>query len=117
VGTFVLSVDGHLATSAVQVIQLLDSATSTTRLCFRDRVSSTTIDKDQGTLGFTLADTAAGVGVSVLEVSSNGPAHAAGIRVGDVLLAINDHLLRSHQQAVELIDDPNTTRLKINKRF
>ena len=68
-------------------------------------------------LGFTLADTGSGVGVSVLDVSSNGPAHAAGIRVGDVLLAINDCLLRSHQQAVELIDDPNTTRLKINKRF
>merc|ERR1711988_130817 len=65
----------------------------------------TIIKKTDGLdVGLTVGNTEEGVGVLVVSVKQGLLAHRAGLRAGDVIVTINEHVVGTHSSAVTLID-------------
>ena len=54
--------------------------------------------------GLTIANAPGGHGVIVTKVVKGNGGHVAGVRVGDVIIAVNSTAVRDHQTAVEFIE-------------
>ena len=54
--------------------------------------------------GLTIANAPGGHGVIVTKVVKGNGGHAAGVKVGDVIIAVNSTAVRDHQTAVEFIE-------------
>jgi len=61
--------------------------------------------KGQGVVGITLVNNEFGPGVTVSSVTPDGQAMRLGLRAGDIILAINNTIVKDHSHAVQLIDE------------
>lgn len=61
--------------------------------------------KSSGKIGITLCDNERGPGVLVCELGEGQQALRMGLRVGDVLLAVNGVIVTHHSLAVAAIDE------------
>ena len=73
----------------------------------RDLYDITVVTLDKNTkvdVGLTIGNLPDGEGVLVVKVKEGSLAWKAGIRVGAIILTVNEHSVGSHAQAVTLID-------------
>ena len=64
-----------------------------------------TIDKKRGDVGITLINNDEGEGVIISGLTETGNAIKAGLKIGDVILSVNSHLVNTHSEAIQLIDN------------
>jgi S1-C subfamily serine protease len=121
VGDTVVSIDGKLLTAHSEAVRLVDAAPEALRFVKWGASRCVWVDKEAGSseaCGITLcdveADEAVG-GVRVLEVRPSGAFFRAGVRPGDVVLAIDGALALGHRQALGLISN-SAARIAINLR-
>merc|ERR1712178_632438 len=67
------------------------------------------LDKTTGNVGLTLTNTDDQNGCKVSALKPDGLAACNGIKVGDIIMRINEHNVGTHGEAVSLIDRASTT--------
>jgi S1-C subfamily serine protease len=66
-------------------------------------------------LGGTLVGGPSGQGLRVVEVDPTSPAFISGVRVGDVVLAVDDHPVQRPEDLVGFLDEAKVGRLFVRR--
>lgn len=106
VGDVLSDINGQMVTSHEQAMETLRGvACRDFVFSFIGRPRAVVIDRhDTGRIEVTLTNPQKGPGVEVETVGVMGLAAAAGVRAGDVILAVNGRLCFDHAEAVAMID-------------
>lgn len=103
VGDVISAINGHLVHSHTDATSLIDRADDIVAFVTSAPTRRVVLNKAHGRIGITCsASEDSGVLVSGLERGSL--ASREGVLVGDTLLAVNDTLVYSHDEAIRLVD-------------
>ena len=108
VGDQLRAIDGEEVKSHVAAMQILDMAAEGRRLTLTASGSTraVTLDKTKGDLGMTCSNLAHTTrGVLLKRIRRGSLADAAAIYCGDTIIAVNEQLVDSHEQAVSLMNE------------
>ena len=120
VGDLIVSVNHYPVSTSKECIKHIDQNADVLQLRLACATRKVVLNKAHGCVGIeTCRQPTCGVGVEVAMVVDGSPAADAGVCVGDTVLSVNGTLVRSHAQAIELVDAedivelvlPNDTRM------
>ena len=120
VGDLIVSVNHYPVSTSKECIKHIDQSADVLQLRLACATRKVVLNKAHGCVGIeTCRQPTCGVGVEVAMVVDGSPAADAGVCVGDTVLSVNGTLVRSHAQAIELVDAedivelvlPNDTRM------
>ena len=121
VGHLLLSINETLVTTHQHAVRLIDSATRIVDVVYRDNLTvltltPTTHHETHHEHLLELHDAPHGMGVVVDRVSAAEALAAAGLAEGDVIVSIDDELLRSAERAHVLLKRAGTREVRVLKR-
>jgi len=105
VGDDIRAVDGCALSSTAQALRLLNASDRKVMMTVSGSTREVRLDKSEASaVGLTIGAAESTRGVRLVGVAGGSLAEAAGLRVGDIILAVNETLAHSHEQAVALIN-------------
>ena len=118
-GLLLLSVNGVVPTDHAHAVKLIDSASDPlVTFVFRRMAAAVTLRlRDGGDTGLVVRDHELGLGAVVSAVREGSPAAAAGLRSGDVVLAVAKEVIRTAERATELLQSASGSELHLVKRL
>jgi len=111
VGDLIVAVNHYPVQNHKECIQRIDEAPDVMKVDLDRPTRTLPLDKSLGRVGITCFNAASGVGVVIASLVEGSVAREAGLNVGDTVLTINERILRTHEEAVELIDTSDSLEL------
>ena len=97
-------------------VELIDQAPQHVSVVYRDNLRVLTLIVDRGMrLGLALRDAPLGAGVLVDDVAGH-EALAAGLEPGDLVIAVDDELVRIAARTYALLERPGEVEIRVFKR-
>ena len=112
VGDLIVSVNHYPVSTSTECIKHIDQSADVLQLRLACATRKVVLNKAHGRVGLdTCRPPTCGVGGEVAMVADGSLAADAGVCVGDTVLSVNGKLVRSHAQAIELVDAEDIVEL------
>ena len=112
VGDLIVSVYHYPVSTSTEFIKHIDQSADVLQLRLACATRKVVLNKAHGRVGLdTCRPPTCGVGGEVAMVADGSLAADAGVCVGDTVLSVNGKLVRSHAQAIELVDAEDIVEL------